>query len=106
MEYMKWNDGVTNAPSRRDETLQDRMRVLSTHRASIEKTMIAALAALESPPNVAAMRHVVGTCRMRLGVLMDEANAAAWALDEAAAAAQPLDATCGSTLRMMRMAQE
>jgi transcriptional regulator of acetoin/glycerol metabolism len=91
--YMKWNNGVTHA---RDDTLQDRTHVLSTHRASIEKAMVAALAALDPPRNVREMRHVVENCRMKLVVLMDEANAAAWALDEAV---RPLDETCGS--RMM-----
>jgi hypothetical protein len=58
----------------------ERLRVLDTHGASILKVAEMALEALNSRENASNMRHVVKNCQMRLGVLMDEANAAARAL--------------------------
>ena len=61
----------------------ERLHVLDTHGASILKVAKTALEALDPQNSAAEMRHVVKNCRMRLGVLMDEANAAARALAEA-----------------------
>ncbi len=56
------------------------MRVLATHRESIFKVAANALAALENPQSADAMRNAVAECRMRLGMVMDNATAAAHAL--------------------------
>ena len=62
------------------------LHVLATHGASIRKFANAALKALDSHENAAAMRHIVKDCQMRLCILMDDARAAARALIEVDAA--------------------
>ena len=64
----------------------ERLHVLDTHGASILKVAKTAMEALDPQNSAAEMRHVVKNCRMRLDVLMDEANAAARALIESDAA--------------------
>ena len=64
----------------------ERLHVLDTHGAAILKVAKTAMEALDPQNSAAEMRHVVKNCRMRLGVLMDEANAAARALAESDAA--------------------
>jgi hypothetical protein len=61
----------------------ERLHVLDTHGASILKVAKTALDALDTQNSAAEMRNVVKNCRMRLGILMDEANAAARGLAEA-----------------------
>ena len=90
---LKWANGVIS--TERDAGLSDvvaqhyekrAMSVLDTHGASILKVAKTALEALDPQNSAAEMRHVVKNCRMRLDVLMVEANAAARALAESDAA--------------------
>ena len=97
---LKWANGVisTERDAGMDAHLSDvvaqhyekramsELHVLDTHGASILKVAKTAMEALDPQNSAAEMRHVVKNCRMRLDVLMDEANAAARALAESDAA--------------------
>ena len=80
---LKWANGVISTERARAHTNEHELHVLDTHRASILKVAETALDALDTQNSAAEMRHVVKNCRMRLGILMDEANAAARGLAEA-----------------------
>ena len=82
----QYNKRPRDVVSQQYEKRAMNLHVLDTHGASILKVAKTAMEALDPQNSAAEMRHVVKNCRMRLDVLMDEANAAARALIESDAA--------------------